>query len=361
MSDVSLSVRGTKYKGWKSIRIMRTIEALAGSFNLGVHDRWIGQQVAWPIYEEDDCVVSIDDEQVISGIIDSRAISFNPTSSSLAFAGRDVSALLVDCSAVLDKWTFRNASVVDIARKVCAPFGIGVSTQGGLEFDRIKKLVVNPGETGFSVISNAARDAGVIVVSDGDGGIILTRSTTARATDSLVERENVISADAMYDVSTRFSEYIVTTQKPGRDGDSGKLTRVQGTATDEDILRTARTLIIRPTGHMDRKFAQKRADWEARIRAARADSLTMTVKGWKQRNGSLWPINALVAVRSPTLGIEGDMLISVATHTADSDSGELTELKLVRPDAFTPSPSQNVAKHRSKRRVLEAEALIFEI
>ena len=350
MSDVSLAVNGIKYKGWKSISITRTIEALAGSFSLGVHDRWIGQQVAWPIYEEDDCVVSIDDEQVISGIIDSRAISFSPTGTSLAFAGRDVSALLVDCSVLLSKWTFRNASVVDIARKVCEPFGIGVKVQDGLSFDRIKKLVVNPGETGFAVIANAARDAGVMVVSDGDGGIILTRSTSNRATDSLVEGENIISADAVYDVSTRFSEYIVTTQKPGRDGDSGKATRVQGTASDDDILRTARTLIIRPSGHVDRFHAQRRADWEARIRAARADSLTMTVKGWKQKDGKLWPINSLVAVRSPTLGVEGDMLISVATHTAESDSGETTELKLVRPDAFTPSPSQNVAKNTSKRR-----------
>jgi prophage tail gpP-like protein len=55
-------------------------------------------------------------------------------------------------------------------------------------------------------------------------------------------------------------------------------------------------------------------------------------------NGALWPINALVRVRSPKkLHVDGDMLISQVTFEA-GDGGRVTTLTLRRPDAFKPEP-----------------------
>ena len=70
----------------------------------------------------------------------------------------------------------------------------------------------------------------------------------------------------------------------------------------------------------------------------------MTVQGWTQGNGALWPVNALVRVRSPHLGVDGDMLISQVVYSVGED-GTKSVLTLRRPDAFTPEPSvSNPAK-----------------
>ena len=347
MSSVELAVNGVLYTGWKSARITRTIESLAGSFDLSVNDRWLGQSVSWPVYEEDDCSIRIDGETVITGVVDSRSVEFSPDGVDMSFVGRDSSATLVDCSAVLDRWSFRNASAIDIIEKVAAPFSIPIKVQAGLSLGKLKKIVINPGDTAFTVIATVAKDAGVMVVSDGVGGIIITRADEfTRASEALVEGENLISGRANFNTSGRYSRYVVATQATGN---AGSGTRIKGEATDSEILRTNRTLMIRSGKSIDKAGAKRLADWEAQIRAARADSVSVTVKGWRQRNGKLWPINALVPVQSPTLGIYGDMRISIATHTADVKAGELTQLKLVRPDAFTPSPSQNVRAYMSKK------------
>jgi prophage tail gpP-like protein len=110
---------------------------------------------------------------------------------------------------------------------------------------------------------------------------------------------------------------------------------VRGEALDASVRRTQRVLIVRPEGNATLAQAQRRAQWEAKVRAGRAVSATVTVTGWQQASGAVWPVNALVPVRSPTAGIDGEMLITQATHVR-SASGTTTVLSLARPDAFLP-------------------------
>ena len=66
------------------------------------------------------------------------------------------------------------------------------------------------------------------------------------------------------------------------------------------------------------------------------------VQGWTQADGSIWPVNALVPVRDPWLGIDGDMLIVQAEHGLSS-SGSTTALSLRRPEAFLPEATITAA------------------
>lgn len=338
MSDLRLIVNGRRFGGWRSVRVTRSIESAAGSFELDVTDRWADQDVAWPIAEEDTCRVEIDGVVVIDGFVDRRSISLGAEARTLAYSGRDRSAVLVDCSADLDKWTFRNASVLDVARKVAEPFGVRVSLQVGLVLARAQtKIVVSPGDTAFAVIERAAQAAGVLVVSDGAGGLLLTRAGTTRAT-ALVQGQNLLAASVEYNAAERFHRYVVVTQVGGTDAAAGAATRIRAEATDEGIRRADRAMLIRPESGVTTDYARRRADWEARVRAARAETVTAVVLGWKQPSGELWPVNALCRVQAPAIGVDGDLLISQAEHSIGT-GGETTQLRLVRPDAFTPEPT----------------------
>jgi prophage tail gpP-like protein len=348
MADLQLVVAGKRYGGWKRIRVTRSIESVAGSFEVGANDRWAGQAQAWPIGEEDPCRVEIDREVVIDGYVDTRAISLSGSERSLTYSGRDRCAALVDCSAELEQWTFRRASVLDVASKIAEPFGIEVSLAAGVSLPAApRKFVVSPGEDAWSAIERAARQAGVLVVADGRGGIQLTRSGTTRAAP-LVEGENILAASVEYAAAERFSRYVVMTQTAGTDEASGGATRIRAEATDAAIRRTDRVLVIRPEAGVTTDYARRRADWEARLRAAKAEKVSITVLGWRQPGGELWPVNALARVTCPGIGVGGEMLISEVEHSI-SDAGELSTLRLIRPDALTPEPEAATVKSSGGR------------
>lgn len=339
--EVTLTVGGVRYGGWKSVRVTRSIESIAGSFALDVSDRWGAMEQPWPILEEDECRVEIDGRVVIDGYVDKRGLSASKDARTLSYSGRDRTGALVDCSAILDSWTHKLVDVAAFARMVAAPFGVRVSVQPGLRLATVPKVVISPGDTAFEAIKRVAGDDGVLLVSDGAGGILITRSGSTRAT-ALVEGENILTASVDYDASDRFSHYVVSSQPVGTDHAFGDATRVLNGATDAGVRRAHRVLVIRPDKGYSDTDARRRADWEARIRAARATKVTITVLGWKQPDGELWPLNALTRVVAPKLvDVDGDMLITQIEHSI-GDGGRITQLSLVRPDAFTPEPKATV-------------------
>jgi prophage tail gpP-like protein len=350
MDDVTLVVNGRRYNGWKSIRVTQSIESLAGSFALGVSDRWDGQTSPWPIANEDACRVEIDGETVIDGYIDSTDISASATERSLSYSGKDRAAALVENSfAVPDasgkefRWAFRNMDLAQYLIEIGKPHQIRVSVQPGLTLTKTPLHVAHPGEKYLEAIKRAASPLGVLVVSDGAGGIVITRAGTAR-TDALIEGQNIKAASFRSDASNRFRRYLIATQAAGTDEAFAEATRIQAEATDVDVKRAARLDFLRPEqGYATVAAARRRADWEARTRAALADAVVVTVQGWRQSNGTLWPVNQLAQVVAPKMiGVDGEMLISQVERTMDG-SGRVTQLHLVRPDAFLPQPQAAVS------------------
>jgi prophage tail gpP-like protein len=338
--EIKLKVNGREYAGWKTARVTRSIESVAGSFELGISERWSHDADPWPILEEDECSLSIGSEVLITGYVDKRAPSFDATQHGLSISGRDKTGDLVDCSAVLTKWEYLNVSVLSFCKKVAEPFGISVTLQPGIiPSTSPKKLSIDPGDSAFEAIEKACRIAGLLPVSDGQGGLLLTRAGRARASTALVQGENILAASGEYDATGRFYTYKVLGQHKGTDEFSGEpAATVRGSATDLNVRRTSRVLLVRPEGNVTTEQAKQRAAWEATVRAARSGAVSVTVQGWTQGNGALWPINTVVPVRSKMIGVDGDMLICAATYNI-SDSGSTTQLTLKSPGAFKPEPT----------------------
>lgn len=340
MADVRLIINGQRYAGWKSVQVVRGIESISGAFSLSVSERWGGQANPWPIHEGDECKLFIGDVPVITGYVDRRTLAYNKDDHSLTVSGRDATGDLVDSSALLAKWEFLRVPLLTFAQRICEPFGIEVELQPGISLPApAAKLTIDPGDTAFEALERACRLAAVLPVSDGLGGLLLTRVGSERCTTALVEGENILGASGDYDASGRFRRYVVLGQRAGTDNDYGNaVAAVKGEAQDLNVPRAARVLVIRPEGAVTTEHAKRRAEWEAKIRAGRGSPVTVRVQGWTEGDGTLWPINATVPVRSPWLGVDGDMLITQATYSLDASGGSTTELALARPDAFSPEP-----------------------
>lgn len=339
MPETALLVNGKEYAGWKSVSITHGIETIAAGFDLSVSERWNGQDKPWPIHEEDECVLRVGREILVTGWVDKRSVSFGPEEHSLKVSGRSKTAALVDCSALLSKWEFASTPLLKLAKDIAQPFGISVTQQEGLVLPAPSKVAIDPGDSAFDAIEKACRLAGVLPIADGGGRLVLTRAGTRRATTALVEGENMKVGGIESDATGRYHRYVVLGQHAGSDEEWGEIAAaVRAEATDSGVRRTDRVLVVRPESGVSSQRAKLRAQWEAAVRAARGDVVTATVQGWTQADGTLWPVNALVSVKSPLMGVDGDLLISQARLTLDDDSGTLTQLTLRRPDAFLPQP-----------------------
>jgi prophage tail gpP-like protein len=339
MDNLILCVNNREYSGWESISISRGIESVAGSFEISASDRWSGEILAWPIHTEDFCSLRLPNRAVIlEGYVDHRKISYGASEHVISIAGREKTAVLVDCSVAGNNLEFSNITLLDFAKKICGPYGIGVAASGSAATEKNKKISVDLGSTVFDALEKSCRLQGYLPISNGSSGIVLSRAGSSRASTALVEGQNILTASLSVDASTRYHTYRVVGQHQGGDWLTGAAaSAISATAVDAGVSRTDRVLIVHAEGCISAANAKSRAQWEATVRAARGIVATVAVQGWTQSDGSMWRPNSLVAVRSPLLEIDAEMLISEVIFSLDSN-GTRSELHLKSPDSFIFQP-----------------------
>ena len=335
MTDVVLSVNGQDYAGWEEIKIRRGIEQVAGTFEVTVSDRWAGQEDAWPIMHGSACTLSVDGVTVITGYVDEVLPFFDSARHGITVVGRDRTGDLVDCSAIAASGQWRGRTLLQVATDIARPFGISVSAATSLD-TKFKNAALQEGETAWEAIERAARMRGVLVVSDAQGGLVITRAGTDRVATSLVQGQNIKAARATFSMRDRYSQYVCKGQNIGFDTSTADQNAgPKGEASDNNVSRY-RPLIIVAEDISDKAGLKDRALWEAAVRMGRSARPLITVQGWHHAGG-LWLPNTLVRVECPYLYLERDMLIVAVAYRLD-ESGTHADIELCQPEAFELLP-----------------------
>ena len=338
---VSILADGKSFDGWKSTSIQKSIESIANSFSMDVHDKFGELKEKWPLVPGTEIKISIGDEPVFEGSIEVVEPSYQAGSRSFIFSGRSKAGDIVDSSHIGPS-EFKNISLDKLAQELVAPFGIKVL--GSVEPKIIEKFAVKPNETVFEAIDRAARAQGFFFVSTRAGNIRLTRAGRLPSFSKLSEDINIKAASGRYDDSKRHSEYFVKGQTVGLPEFFGdKAAQPKGEAKDLGVTRF-RPLTILAESNVDGNSAKIRAQWEASNRLAKAIRVTIGVQSWRQEDGSLWGINQITHVKSPTLGLNREMLISAVTLKKGNTGGTETEMTLLDPQAYTLAPNLNKKK-----------------
>ena len=354
MSDVQLFVDGKVYGGWLSVSIKRSMSSMAGSFSIAFTDRWHGQQVPWSIPAGAACRVTVAGKTVVTGYVDSVQASHSALSRTLSVTGRDVTGDLVDCSAEVS--TFVQLPFVTIAKKLCAPYGVKVVDQAGTDYV-IDRFVVQIGESVFQSLERAAKLAGVLLTTDGEGALVVTRAGLGgQADDALVTGGNVLSISLTHDASQLYSEITIKSQVTAGGQSKYDLTFSQPASTVTRTVASSgidgvdryRPLVLISESQASESRCRQRAQWEAGHRQALARKLVVTVQDWTQRSGALWSPNATVRVRDEHMRIDEDWLIDEVEYRLSGD-GSITQLTLVGPGAFDVLPEIPAAQSEGNK------------
>ncbi|MEZ3186033.1 hypothetical protein HZR81_13950 [Pseudomonas sp. LM13] len=335
MPEIRLTVDGNDWGGWQSYRISLGMQQLAGSFELRLTERWVGQAGRRALRVGAPCTLHYDGQLLITGYLDSVSPSYDAEQHSLSVSGRDATADLVDCSAPPTQWIGR--SLADVARELCAPFGIGVIDQAGANAP-FRSLKPNDGETVFEMLDQAARTRGVLLITDGRGNLLITRAGQARADDALVLGQNVLTGSGSFDLRDVFSSYTLKGQQAGDDFTFGATASTVMAAARDARVQRHRPLTLIADGPLDAAGARERVTWERNVRWGRSQSIAYTVQGHRQSNGVLWRPNMLASVIDAYQYIGGQLrLITDVTYSLD-DQGERTALTVMPREAFDLIP-----------------------
>ncbi len=341
LNDVYITVAGEKFTRWKSIKITQSLETLTSSFDLLVSGNPdIESNDDWPLRTQEECIIYIGDDKLITGYIDNVTAEIQKDSHRISIRGRDKTCDLVDCSYISNKNSWGKTTLLALANISAKPFNLRAKLDTGVSDSRSFQFTLNSSESIFDNLSKKAKNYGLLLITNRDGDVLITNSGNTRAVDALTVGGNILEASAVYKYDNRFSDYIVYAQAPSKQNRGAWKTNINIKVTSEDagVLRY-RPKLIKAASPLGRSGAQEYANWEALVRAGKSQEINVKVQGFRQSSGDLWTINNLVDVYAPTLFVNPatEMLITSVEFSYDK-SGMFTKMALKRKDAFEAKP-----------------------
>lgn len=365
----ALVVDGQRYDAWTSVTITRDLGEIAGSFELELDD--LGRTSSAlpaglhgggiPFAKFQEVELQLDGETVLSGYVDAVGPAIGAGTVGVRVSGRDKTGQLVDCAAApFGPVEYRKVRLEALASTLCDPFGVTVTAEVDTG-DILDKVSIDTGETVMSVLEKYARKRAVLLVSDGVGGLVITRSGSGRAPGDIRCPGNVVSAQGQFDGREQFSPVVVkgqaehgggkrktaaaldrsaapleATPDAGADADAAtgvesRATSIMGVAYDDTVpLWRPCVKTVRAKGSLAE--ADTEAKWWVSTARGKAETVGYTLADWRA-DGTLWRPNEMVMVADAYQLVEKDLLVAGVVYSYGSE-GTRCELRVCGREAY---------------------------
>ncbi|WP_416053135.1 phage baseplate assembly protein [Cupriavidus basilensis] len=302
---VSLLIGGRVHSDWTTYRIDSDLLIPADAWQVSLAAPRI--DVPTSVREGELVEVRVGNDTVLSGRIDEIDHEVGKNQHTLMLCGRDGAAVLVDCSAPI--FVSKQITLAEVIANVVKPLGISrirVEAGGTATYDKVN---VDPCDTAWDVLTNAAEGSGLWPWFDPDGTLVIGGPDYSKPpVASLVMRRdgkgnNLVSLGRQASIADRYSEITALAQSHGTSLEAGKHA-LKATARDTGVS------YYRPKIVVDHD-APTLASVEARARKLLADSrlrgmtLSAVVRGHRTSDGILWTPGQRIHVLSEPHGIDG--------------------------------------------------------
>lgn len=403
---IVIKVDGQVFDVWTRCEVTRDLGDISGSFLFDYDDRerfakllpaFNAPGLAEALEPGPVVRIEIDGELVLLGHLVDVNIEAGPEELRASVFGLDFTGDLVECSANPEgPMEYLGLDLLGIVQRLIAPFGMTARAECDVG-DPFPHFSIDVSETVMSAVEKAARQRGILVLSDGVGGLVLTESGKTRAPAPLLAGVNIHRTRVHLSWRGRYSDHYIKGQLPhvrsvrtkraaALDGTAMPLDTAaplppppadtagtprrhgkgsghhgavyqSGHATDAGVTRyRPRVWITRAEAGLD--TVDEQAAWRARLTAAQAATNTYTVVGHRPTAvAALWRPNTLVAVTDPLAGLEGvDQLIAGVIYL-DGEDGARTVLRVVDPLAYSLDEEAGGPRRAGRARARHGHAV----
>lgn len=349
MNKIFIETDGVLYENLLDIRVRRDMTEFCGTFSMSTTNEKsdITSFTDFPIKPDSNIKIYIDEIPVLNGYVDSIEPDISEGGYTLAINGRDITQDILDSSLVGNTEFNNKISFKKVIERVLSNLGISeievIDKVGDLDdFETSELISGSIDETCFEFLNKLAKKRQVLLATNGQGNITISRSSTDAINGELRmvlndNENNVLAARQGTDNTSRFNKYNIFSQDNVSSGfdDFEDAPNKSASATDDEI-RVSRQINIIAENSSNTKDCQNRANWESNYRKARANMLTCKVKDFYADvvNKVLWQSNKLVNTRIEPLGIYTDLLIK-SVEFSQANRELITTLELVNKNAYT--------------------------
>ena len=222
-NTVQLKVNSSNtYNYWSSVSITSEINALSRTFQLDITPKVYAQSEIPKFTSGDEIQLTIGDDLVLTGFIDSTPISYNGTSVTASVVGRSKTEDLVDCNVAPqgydlssiknNSWTkninggktfvepnitkavtqFKNIPLKLAVSQLIAPYGIKlVCESNNAAVNSNVHSTVKNSETVFKAIQNLTKSLGLYFMDDEYGNLIITDTDDPKSSGAHQNQEPI--------------------------------------------------------------------------------------------------------------------------------------------------------------------------
>ncbi len=360
---INIVVNGQIFDGFTRARVENSLDTVSGQFFFSATTQ---ESIIIPFSVGDKVEITVQNQTVITGFIDKISSSYDFESHEISIEGRDVTSDIID-STVNEKVEFTSTisfqALIKEVLKRHNQTNIGVVNN----VQNLSKFATNDlesgevGQTIFEFLESLARKKNVLLTTDGNGNIVITRSTNQISDDTLIKQvgndsNNIMAANVSYDFTNRFGLYNFFTQgnvssdilkKFSVDFDN---TNNRKASSKDAEIRQSRVLNTQAEKSYKAADLKNRAIWEQNIRRVRSSSYSATVQGFLGPvTQSIWRPNTLVRVVDDFSGINAVMLINNVTFDFSVRNGSKTSLTLVDKDAYKVQANKPKVEKKSNK------------
>lgn len=297
--------------------------------------------------------VLVGDDPVMVGRIDEVSADIAKDGARFNISGRDGAAVLLDCSSPI--FTVRMVSLAEVVAKVVRPLGVTVQEIKGASRRR-EKINVEPGETAWETLTNAAEANGLWPWFEPDGTLVVGGPDYDQApVAKLVLRtngrdNNVLHLARRVSIQGRYSHVTVLGQKHGTDIEQGKHA-LQATEVDDGV-RWYRPKVIVDYEAESEAVCRSRAKKLLLDSRLKGFSLFAQVVGHRivapgqPTDGLLWKPGQRVHVISERHGIDAVFFLMARKFTGGRQQASRTQLELKEDRTWVLEAHPHKKNHR---------------
>lgn len=347
-------IDGQKYLGFKDISVSYGVTKMQRNFSIGHSVKMNGFEIINPIKTQSKVEIFIDDEKILTGIVEDVESSYNINNHSLTAEGRS-NGKLVDSSIIQKQYSQRD--FVKLLRLVLDDNGYSaIKIVNDLEKPALmatnEEIRTDENDTIFSFIDKYSQRLQVFVYTDADGDLVVSTEGFEGAGGSLISEidgrnNNILEASYRETIANRFSIIEVYAQELGYK----KISVYQkGSATDNEITDQRRKIVIAGKA-TSKDVLDLIAKFHVTANKAKGRTYRVKVVGHYtgRNNGLLWQPNTIVSVKDDINDLNGQFLISEVTFSQNSN-GSFTDLDIVDLGSFSIDPDKKFDYVKRKRR-----------